>query len=147
MSEHEFRKKIVELFNKGIDSHFTGGVGHNKILDVENTLNVTLPESYKWFLREYGHGGMVGVEILGVGLSSVPPVVEFTLRYRKLGLPNSFVVISNVDEWVYCLETSKMKNGECPVIDWDRKGESYYYFDNFYLFLINQLESAIEDLC
>ena len=38
-----------------------------------------------------------------------------------------------------------MVNGECPVIDWDFGGESFRYYDNFYLFLIDKLESALED--
>jgi len=97
-------------------------------------------------LREYGHGGIAGIDIIGIGPKSVePPVVQLTKDYRKIGMPNSLVAIYNADEWVYCLETNKMVNGECPVIDWDFGGESFRYYDNFYLFLIDKLESALED--
>lgn len=145
MDEDKYRRKIAELINNGPDRLITGGVDDNRIIEVEKELNVILPESYKWFLREYGHGGVAGVTILGIGLSGVPSVVRFTQRYRKLGIPNSWVVIYDADEWFYCLETNRMTNGECPVIDRDFRGESFRHFDNFYLFLIGKLESALED--
>ncbi len=146
MDEREYRRKIEELINNGPDRLITGGVGDNRIVEVEKELGVKLPESYKWFLREYGHGGIAGVDILGIGPIGVePPVVQLTQDYRKMGMPNSLVAIYNADEWVYCLETSKMSNGECPVIDRDRSGESFKCFDNFYLFVIDKFESALED--
>lgn len=145
MDKHEYRRKIAELLNNGPDPIITGGVDDDKIMEVEKKLNVTLPESFKWFLREYGHGGVAGVTILGIGLTGMPPVVKFTQYYRKYGMPKSLVVINSVDEWVYCLETSKMVDGECPVIDWDLQGESVQHFDNFYEFLIKELERALED--
>jgi antitoxin YobK len=84
MDEDKYRRKIAELINNGPDRLITGGVDDNRIIEVEKELNVILPESYKWFLREYGHGGVAGVTILGIGLSGVPSVVRFTQRYRKL---------------------------------------------------------------
>lgn len=146
MGKDKYRGKIAELINNGPDRLITGGVDDNRIVEVEKELNVTLPESYKWFLREYGHGGIAGIDIIGIGPKSVePPVVQLTKDYRKIGMPNSLVAIYNADEWVYCLETNKMVNGECPVIDWDFRGESFRHYDNFYLFLIDKLESALDD--
>lgn len=34
---------------------FTGGVSAELIMEIENELNVKLPESYKWFLSHYGY--------------------------------------------------------------------------------------------
>jgi hypothetical protein len=146
MGKDKYRGKIAELINNGPDRLITGGVDDNRIVEVEKELNVTLPESYKWFLREFGYASVAGVEILGMAPTGVPPVVEYTLDFRETGMPDSWVVICSCDEWVYCLVTDKMVNGECPVIDWDNyTGDSFQYFDNFYLFLINELESAIND--
>ena len=100
--------------------NFTGGVEEDKIKDIEVKLNVNFPESYKNFLRKYGYGAAYGREVLGSGKSEVPSVVAETLRFRKLGLPEQYVVIQNCDEWIYCLDTDNMKNEECPVISWDR---------------------------
>lgn len=30
------------------------------------------------------------------------------------------MVIEDVDYFAYCLDTNKMKDGECPVVEWDR---------------------------
>ncbi|MCY9389544.1 SMI1/KNR4 family protein, partial [Bacillus haynesii] len=40
------------------------------------------PESYKWFLKNYGSGGIFGVEIIGYDLEGAY-VVEQTEDYRK----------------------------------------------------------------
>lgn len=146
MDERELRRKVVELLTTGPNAFIMGGVEEEKIIEVEKAINVTLPNSYKWFLREFGYASVAGVEILGMAPTGVPPVVEYTLDFRETGMPDSWVVICSCDEWVYCLVTDKMVNGECPVIDWDNyTGDSFQYFDNFYLFLINELESAIKD--
>ena len=102
------------------DVNFIGGVEENKIKDIEVNLNVNLPESYKNFLRKYGYGAAYGREVLGCGKSEVPSVVAETLRFRKLGLSEQYVVIQNCDEWIYCLDTGNIENEECPVISWDR---------------------------
>lgn len=144
--EGKLKEAIVKLMERDPDAHFTGGVDVNKILQAEKALDVSFPESYKWFLRDYGYGGVTGVEIYGIDLGHPPSVIEYTLDCRRNGLPNSYVVINDVDEWIYCLDTSKMKDGECPVVDWDIRGEGYKEIDNFYYFLIDQFENAIENL-
>lgn len=84
-----------------------------------------LPESYKWFLRKYGSGGIFGIDILGYDLVGAS-VVETTKEYKKFyGLSDGIVVIVDVDEFAYCLDTNKVKNGECPVISWDVDSGSY----------------------
>uniref|UniRef100_UPI001C2FD487 SMI1/KNR4 family protein n=1 Tax=Bacillus sp. GbtcB13 TaxID=2824758 RepID=UPI001C2FD487 len=76
--------------------------------------NVGHPESFKWFLKNYGTGGNSGVEIIGYDLEG-DYVVEQTEDYRKYyDLPNGIVVIEYVDEVSYCLDTNKTEDGECP---------------------------------
>ncbi|MGG0412340.1 SMI1/KNR4 family protein [Peribacillus simplex] len=44
------KEKIIEIITEYNDSIFlTGGVSVEQIGDIENQLNVTLPDSYKWF--------------------------------------------------------------------------------------------------
>ncbi|ETB70618.1 hypothetical protein A943_13985, partial [Bacillus sp. CPSM8] len=59
----------VEQFIKenAEDDDFTGGISIEKINEIQENLNVKLPESYKWFLKNYGSGGIYGVDILGHG--------------------------------------------------------------------------------
>jgi hypothetical protein len=125
---------------------FTGGVDKSQITLVQNELGVELPESFKWFLSNYGSGGMFGVDIQGVGKSNRPPVVVNTKRFRDLGLDENLVVIENAGEYAYCLYTSKMENNECPIIAWNRVGglDDYYTSKNFYEFLSQRSLDAKE---
>jgi len=115
----------VEKFIKENDSKdhatITGGVSEEKVEFIEDELNVNLPESYKWFLKNFGSGGVYGVDILGYDFCGAS-VVEFTNEYRKhYNLTDGLVVIEDIDFFAYCLDTNKMKNGECPVFIWDRE--------------------------
>lgn len=125
---------------------FTGGVEESKIKEVEETLKVRLPNSYKWFLAKYGYGAVFGQEILGCGKSEVPSVVQQTKRFRRLGLPEQYVVIQNCDEWIHCLDTNEIVNNECPVISWNRiNGVDDIQANNFFSFILNAFEEARED--
>lgn len=55
-------KKFFEETKKY--SILTGGVTDRHIKEIEKDLKVTLPDSYKWFLTEYGSGGAFGTMIL-----------------------------------------------------------------------------------
>ncbi|MFE4243459.1 SMI1/KNR4 family protein [Peribacillus butanolivorans] len=128
------------------DAYFTGGVSDEKVQETEIKLQVPLPESYKWFLRNYGYGGIFGVEIIGYGLAG-PAVVDTTKDYQEYyKLIDGIVVIENVGEFAYCLDTNKMQNGECPVILWDnQEGYGFTAADNFLDYLIESLEEAKEN--
>ena len=108
MNEKELKADIAKLTDRIPDFYFTGEVDENRIKQAEKVLGVNFPESYKWFLRSYG----TSASIYGIGLSETPAVVKYTLNYRKFGLPKSLVVIKDVGEWVYCLDTGRMKNNE-----------------------------------
>ncbi|MBL5783667.1 hypothetical protein B5V88_17500 [Heyndrickxia sporothermodurans] len=135
-----FIKKNMEL------DDFTGGVDGKQIDYVQDTLKLKLPESYKWFLNNYGSGGLYGVDILGVARSNIATVVMETERYRELGMNENLVVIEDVDEYAYCLDTSNMENNECPVIAWNKQGglDDYNTAENFYEFLSQRLLDAKE---
>ncbi|MED3910561.1 SMI1/KNR4 family protein [Peribacillus simplex] len=138
----------LQVFIKeyGKDDDFTGGVSDEKVKETEIKLKVPLPESYKWFLRNYGYGGIFGVEIIGYGLTG-PAVVDATKGHQKYyDLIGGLVVIEDIDEFAYCLDTNKMKDGECPVIMWDnQEGYGRTLADNFLDYLIERLEWAKED--
>ncbi|MBD8037377.1 SMI1/KNR4 family protein [Solibacillus sp. A46] len=126
---------------------FTGGVDGKQINYVQDTLKLKLPESYKWFLNNYGSGGLYGVDILGVAKSNIATVVIETKRYRDLGMSENLVVIEDIDEYAYCLDTSNVENNnECPVIAWNKQGglDDYNSAENFYEFLSQRLFDAKE---
>ncbi len=87
-------------------SIITGGVSEKEIFEIEEELEVSLPESYKWFLKEYGSGGAYGTMILGYD-SEGAEVVEQTKEYRTFySLIPGLIVIEYIDEFSYCLDTN-----------------------------------------
>ncbi|AIW36410.1 SMI1/KNR4 family protein [Bacillus velezensis] len=128
-------------------SILTESVTDKQIKEIEEDLKATLPDSYKWFLTEYGSGGAFGTMILGYD-SHGAEVVEQTKEYRTFyNLIPGLVVIEYIDEFSYCLDTNKMADGECPVILWDNhEGYGYTAANNFLEFLLQQLKKGKEDL-
>ncbi|MED3987369.1 SMI1/KNR4 family protein [Peribacillus simplex] len=137
-------QEFIEQYGK--DDDFTGGVSEDKVKETENKLQVPLPESYKWFLKNYGSGGSFGIDIIGYDFVG-PSVVTATNDHQKYyGLIGGIVVIEDIDEFAYCLDTNKMKNGECPVIMWDnQEGYGRKLADNFVDYFIDRLELAKEE--
>ncbi|MGG3798565.1 SMI1/KNR4 family protein [Metabacillus fastidiosus] len=126
---------------------FTGGIKEELVQEIEKELNVKLSESYKWFLSHYGYGGINGVLIQGVGLDKSLEVVDITRSLREYGLPRNLVVIENVDEYVYCLDTAQMNNNECPIVDWDQStGIGKKQYNNLYSYLYDRFNDAVENL-
>ncbi|WP_339200743.1 SMI1/KNR4 family protein [Peribacillus sp. FSL P2-0133] len=132
--------------NYGKDDDFTGGVSEDKVEETENKLQVSLPESYKWFLKNYGSGGSFGIDIIGYDLVGALVAAATKDHQKYYGLIDGLVVIEDIDEFAYCLDTNKMKNGECPVITWDnQEGYGRKLADNFLDYFIERLELAKED--
>lgn len=141
------KEKLTNFFKRNMEpDDFTGGVDDKQIDYVQDTLKLKLPESYKWFLNNYGSGGLYGVDILGVAKSNIATVVIETESYRDLGLSEDLIVIEDIDEYSYCLVTSNMVNNECPVIAWNKQGglDDYNTAENFYEYLSQRLWDAKE---
>ena len=139
--------KLQEFIKKyGDCDDFTGGVSEEKVFEIENSLQVTLPNSYKWFLRNYGSGGIFGIDIQGYDYDGAS-VVELTNNYREFyKLIDGIVVIEDIDEFAYCLDTNKMRDEECPVIMWDNlEGYGRKLADNFLEYFNQRLETAKEN--
>ena len=111
------------------------------IEDAEKQLGVKLPEQYIEYIKKFGHGGIAGLEIIGVGLTGRMLFVESTLEYRAEELPDNLVVIEKVDEWLMCLDCNTGK-----VVSWDFSGYIKDEYDSFDDYLIDKMNSAIENL-
>lgn len=141
------KEELINFIKRNMEpDDFTGGVDGKQIDYVQDTLKLKLPESYKWFLNNFGSGGLYGVDILGVAKSNIANVVIETESYRVLGMSENLVVIEDIDEYAYCLDTSNMENNECPVIAWNKQGglDDYNTAENFYEFLSQRLLDAKE---
>ncbi|TAI30103.1 SMI1/KNR4 family protein [Bacillus velezensis] len=125
---------------------FTEGASHENITRIEEILQCELPISYKWFLEKYGAGGLFGVLVLGYNFDHAS-VADKTKEYKQhYGLADGFVVIEDVDFFAYCLDTNKMKDGECPVVEWDRIiGYQDIVAESFIEFFYNKIQEAKDD--
>lgn len=141
------RNELMVFIQEHADEDdFTGGASRVDVASIEEQLQVVLPESYRWFLENYGAGGLCGVDILGVGKAAIPSVVSQTRRLRNLGLPVTYVVIEDCGEFCYCLDTATIRDNECPVIAWDRAaGFNGQRADDFCAFLSERLSNAQEN--
>lgn len=139
------RKKIKTL----IEDHaevFVGAFLMTKpsaeaIKNAEQELGFEIPESYIWFLKQYGHGGFF-FEFLGYGLTGNALFVGETLKERKNGLPEKLLVIENCDEYVVCINTD---NGN--IVSWSRYDNDgiIVKFASFEDYFIDCLNNAIDN--
>lgn len=125
---------------------FIEGASHENITRIEEILQCELPISYKWFLEKYGAGGLFGVLVLGYNFDHAS-VADKTKEYKQhYGLADGFVVIEDVDFFAYCLDTNKMIDGECPVVEWDRIiGYQDIVAESFIEFFYNKIQEAKDD--
>ena len=133
-------KSLINQYEQKGDFNYAT-VTDDVIVAAEEKLGVKLPEQYVDFLKEYGHGGIAGVETIGVGLTGRLIFVETTLDYREDDLPENLVVIENVDEYLTCIDCDTEK-----IVSWDFSGYIKEDYDSFDEYLLDQMNSAIENL-
>jgi cell wall assembly regulator SMI1 len=124
---------IVEMNNSIItftDKECGRGAELPEIANGEQILGVTFPESYRNFLSDVGWARFAHEQVFGIG-SDVPAhldLVRITLAERsefEPRMPPHLIPIMNDGMGNhYCLDTSVMKNQECPVIFWDHEQTS-----------------------
>lgn len=112
----------------GDNAMFFGPVTDDEIKKAEELLSLTLPLSFKEFLKKYGVGNYFDAEFYGlfheaVPSDSAPCALWYTLDERKnADFPKDFVVIySSGFGPLYCLSTSEILEGDCPVREWNYK--------------------------
>jgi len=117
-------RKLFEKVNSYMRVYFCGGTTMENIQKFSAELGVELPTSYKNFLLEFGAGGVGVYNVKGIEKNDFSSMVNWTKKYRELiNLPESYVVFSyrSADgfEFITCLDTARMNNGECPVVKYD----------------------------
>lgn len=138
------QEKIISIIEEySEDGDFIGNIwDDNVITAVEKELGFNIPSQYKWFIKNYGQGGIGGVQILGISKVNRAVFKDITLEYRNYGLPTNLIVVENCDEWLYCID---INNGK--IIAWDRisgvLGEQY---NTFLDFLANRFNDEIENM-
>jgi cell wall assembly regulator SMI1 len=105
------------------------GATDREIAEAEHTLDVHFPKSYRAFLSRFGWAQIYYDTLYGLG-PDVPrgyALVRNALseRYEAHPLiPHHLVPIMNDGAGNnYCLNTSNLHGGECPVVFWDHEHE------------------------
>jgi hypothetical protein len=120
----EAQDRITALI-KDLDKEIkiVGNTDEQTILMIEDTLKISLPESYKWFLRQYSLLMMPNYIIYGVGSIEEPACLKLTIGVREKGLPAALVVIENDNDGrILCLDTARTKGEDCPIVSWATQG-------------------------
>jgi hypothetical protein len=116
---------------------FLGGAAETEVAEAERSLGVRFPESYRWFLKEFG-GGEIRCELLGVSTGLERTVVADT-RAQAATWPQQWkegpivIAVSEVYEGMgrwepcfICLDPSLLVEGEWTVTDWRPTAEPEY---------------------
>lgn len=136
-----FEQLEVFIKDNRNDIIVTGGITEEKIHILENNLDLKFNKDIKTFLSRYGVIVGYGIEILGCGKNGESSLVRETQRFRKYGLEREYIVIRNVDEWIYCLN-----NNDGKVSSWDRTDKKHLLKeDSFERYVLNELVNAKEE--
>jgi cell wall assembly regulator SMI1 len=111
---------------KAPERSFGNGISAQEVAQCEEQLGVTLPQSYRSFLREFGFSGWPDY-IYGVlpgpkpGLNVIR-TTEWERDDAEPAMPHDLIPFGP-DGWGnhYCLDTSRLKDGECPVVFWNHE--------------------------
>ena len=112
---------------------------------IESGLGLSLPDSIKWFLIEYGVIMMPTYIIYGAGSSEEPACLKLTLGLRASGLPANLVVVENDNDGrILCLDTSRTMGDDCPVVGWSTgDGKVSDVYPGFYDLLETKLKDTL----
>jgi hypothetical protein len=148
----------TELYDAGAIITWTGAPSQARIARTERLLGSSLPVSYLEFVKLVGGGGPEQFAISGIprtgALEHSGSIVCHTWHWREewvpSPLPNHLAVIQH-DEGEFepfCLDLSRMRRGECPVVLYYPHGRSPGTCEDvapdFVTFLEKQIASRID---
>lgn len=121
--------------------------------DITDKLGINeLPKSYIEYLKTYGDGGWGEIWIYGIFKSKgqvESRLLDVTLRYREeYNLKKELICIaigSGLDGYIFFFDTSKMCDGECPVVVFNERTQQFNeYANNFDEFVRRYIAYGIE---
>ncbi|WP_430536195.1 SMI1/KNR4 family protein [Listeria rocourtiae] len=140
MSDKHTIQKLIEQY--GEENDFTGGVSLVAIKEAEELIDTQFSSEYRWFIEKYGSGGVLGIDIIGIGKNNSYLVSQITKQLREqFDLPNNLIVIEDCDEFYYCLNTDDSK-----VYFWDNiDGMGEIVALDFFSFLEERISDMSEN--
>lgn len=113
--------------NFSYDEVYGGKPADNSLIkEAENIVGITLPNSYRKFIEEFGFGGVGSLLVPGIRCSSVNELKSTGFVWGILNdrlnfsYPNHIITLDEVgDGSYYALDLSQMNDeNECPVVIW-----------------------------
>ena len=138
MNRYDEIKTLIEQSANVEFADFGDGVSEEWIKKAEIRLGFELPNTYKWWLKNYGGGEIYGEEIFSIYEQDFDTVIGGDIVYmHELNKKNNnfnantLVVCESNDE-VYYFDISKRKDdGEFPIYCWNSKNKSAEDFIEF----------------
>lgn len=142
----EIRKLITETENIVEFANFGDGVSEEWINKAEERLGFELPNSYKWWLRNYGGGEIYGEEIYSIYEQDFDTVVGGDIVHmheingKSKNYPDDAVVICESNDDVFYFDLSlKNDENEYPIFSLNDKKR---YADDFIEFLKKRITES-----
>jgi hypothetical protein len=136
---NEIQKIITESENIVEFADFGDGISEEWIKKAEERLGFELPNSYKWWLKNYGGGEIYGEEIYSIYEQDFDTVVGgdivymYELNRKNKNYPDNAVVVCEADDNVFYFDLSmKDDENEYPIYSLTDKKR---YADDFIEFL------------
>jgi hypothetical protein len=144
MINYDEIKKIIENESENVDfGDIECGATDEMIKTAEKELCVPLPESYKWWLKNYGGGEVFGYEIYSIYEEDDDDELDeidcgdIVNRYKTCGstynLKDNLIPVCETDEELFCfLVSDNVQGNEYPIYEVNANTK---YADNFIDFL------------
>lgn len=118
------------------------------ILHMESCMGSRLPDSYVWFLKRYGAGGLFDsfIDGMGIGDSRYQMILDSKSVADTLGLQDSLYIGCYDEKTVALLSLSKdgSPDGKVVVLD-PESGEIVSAFESFYDYVIECFTNMEDD--
>lgn len=145
MDNYEDIKKIINEAGSMVDfAEFGHGISDEWIDKAEKRLAFSFPNSYKWWLKNYGGGEIGGEEIFSVYEMDFDTVVGGDIVYinelnrKQMGFTESMLSICETEDEIYYFDASvKKANNEYPIYALYQKTQ---YADDFLQFLKKRIK-------
>jgi hypothetical protein len=122
---NRYERTIRLLGDSASDAFSSCPATEDELLEAERELRVSLPESYKALQLELGEMCGAILEIYSVkapqtGMLNIIGITKCERTECFPNLPSHLVPFSsNGGGDSYCFDTSKLVDGECPIVFWD----------------------------
>jgi hypothetical protein len=140
MNKYDEIKKIIAESESIVEfADFGNGISEEWIKKAEERLGFELPNSYKWWLKNYGGGEIYGEEIYSIYEQDFDTVVGgdivymYELNRKNKNYPDNAVVICEANDDVFYFDLSvKDDKNEYPIYSLN---DNKRYADDFIEFL------------